>query len=107
AFLAGLWINPPYAFAPEDNLTYSDFIVLHQRAVSLIAHKWSQATVLTAWPASSELSRPELGYTNSPVKTYAIQNFTRDELAKAAANPGEYDTALIFSTKLAPRTQIS
>ncbi len=25
AFLAGIWINPPYAFAPEDNLTYRDF----------------------------------------------------------------------------------
>ena len=37
AFLAGLWINPPYAFAPEDNLTYRDMIVLHQRAVALIA----------------------------------------------------------------------
>ncbi|HXE08962.1 MAG TPA: glycosyltransferase family 39 protein [Acidobacteriaceae bacterium] len=102
AFLAGLWINPPYAFAPEDNLTYSDFIVLHQHAVSLIAHRWPRATVLTAWPASAELARPELGYTNQPIKTYAIRNFTLDEVEKAAANPGEYDTALIFSTKLAP-----
>src|SRR6185312_5701111 len=58
AFLAGLWINPPYAFAPEDNLTYSDFIVLHQHAVSLIAHRWPRATVLTAWPASAELAPP-------------------------------------------------
>lgn len=102
AFLAGLWINPPYAFAPEDNLTYRDFIVLHQRAVGLIAHRWPQATVLTAWPATSELDRPELGYTKQPVKVYAIRNFTVDEVAKAAANPGEYDTALVFSTKLVP-----
>ena len=35
-FLAGIWINPPYAFAPEDNLTYRDFVVLHQRAVHFI-----------------------------------------------------------------------
>src|SRR5947209_19931676 len=33
AFLSALWINPPYGFAPEDNLTYRDMIVLHPRAV--------------------------------------------------------------------------
>jgi hypothetical protein len=108
AFLAGLWINPPYAFAPEDNLTYSDMIVLHQRAVSLIAQNWPQATVLTAWPAVSELERPELGYTKFPIKTVAIQNFSREqieaaaEIEKAAPGPGVYNTALLFSTKWAP-----
>jgi 4-amino-4-deoxy-L-arabinose transferase-like glycosyltransferase len=102
AFLCGIWINPPYAFAPEDNLTYRDFIVLHQRAISLIAEKWPQATVLTAWPAFSELQRPELGYTSFPIKAFPIQNFTLGEIQKAAATPGDYDTALLFSTKWAP-----
>ena len=101
-FLAGIWINPPYAFAPEDNLTYRDFVVLHQRAVSLIAHQWPKATVLTAWPAGAELERPELGYTKTPVKAFAIRNFSFEEMQKAAADPGEYDTALLFSTKLTP-----
>jgi len=106
AFLAGLWINPPYTFAPEDNLAYRDYVVLHQRAVDLIARRWPQATVLTAWPASGELSRPELGYTRQPLKVYTVSNFTLDEVAKAAANPGEYDTALVFSTKLAPAARL-
>lgn len=103
AFFAGIWVNPPYAFAPEDNLTYRDMIVLHQRAVGLIAQKWPQATVLTAWPAVSELERPELGYTRRAIKAFAIQNFSIGEIEKAAAQPGEYDTALIFSTKWAPK----
>ncbi len=108
AFLAGIWINPPYAFAPEDNLTYRDMIVLHQRAVSLIAQKWPQATVLTAWPAVSELERPELGYTKFPIKAIAIQNFSREqieaaaEIEKTAPGSSDYDTALLFSTKWAP-----
>jgi 4-amino-4-deoxy-L-arabinose transferase-like glycosyltransferase len=102
AFLCGLWINPPYAFAPEDNLTYRDFVVLHQRAVALIAQNWPQATVLTVWPATSELERPELGYTKFPIKAFAIQNFSIDEIQKAAADPSDYDTALLFSTKWAP-----
>ncbi len=102
AFVCGIWINPPYAFAPEDNLTYRDMIVLHQQAVRFIDLKYPQATVLTAWPATSELSRPELGYTNHPLKTAAIQNFSIEQIEKAAADPGAYDTALIFSTKWAP-----
>jgi 4-amino-4-deoxy-L-arabinose transferase-like glycosyltransferase len=102
AFLLGIWINPPYAFAPEDNLTYRDFIVLHQRAVKQIAQNWPQATVLTAWPAFSELERPELGYTTVPIKAFPIQNFTFDEVQKAAGSPDEYDTALLFSTKWSP-----
>jgi 4-amino-4-deoxy-L-arabinose transferase-like glycosyltransferase len=101
-FLAGIWVNPPYAFAPEDNLTYRDFIVLHQQAVRFIDLTYPQATVLTAWPATSELNRPELGYTNHPLKTTPIQNFSMEEIQKAATDPGSYDVALIFSTKWAP-----
>lgn len=102
AFVSAIWINPPYAFAPEDNLTYRDMIVLHQQAVKLLDLKYPGATVLTAWPATSELSRPELGYTNHPMKTTAVQNFSLEEMQKAAADPSGYDTALIFSTKWAP-----
>jgi 4-amino-4-deoxy-L-arabinose transferase-like glycosyltransferase len=102
AFLAGIWVNPPYAFAPEDNLTYRDFVVLHQRAVAVIGQRWPQATVLTAWPAVSELERPELGYTKRAIKAVAISNFSMEEMEKAAQDPGAYDTALLFSTKWAP-----
>ena len=101
-FLAGIWINPPYAFAPEDNLTYRDMIVLHQQATALIAHRFPLATVLTAWPASAELERPMLGYVKTPIKVFGIENFSREQMEKAAAQPGDYDTALLFSTKWEP-----
>jgi 4-amino-4-deoxy-L-arabinose transferase-like glycosyltransferase len=102
AFLAGIWINPPYAFAPEDNLTYRDMIVLHQRAINLIAERWPQATVLTTWPANHELDQPFLGYTKRPIKALWIRNFSMQELEKAASEPGDYDLALLFSTKWNP-----
>jgi 4-amino-4-deoxy-L-arabinose transferase-like glycosyltransferase len=102
AFLAGIWINPPYAFAPEDNLTYRDMVLLHVEAVHLIEHNYPQATVLTAWPATIELSRPELGYTRQSIKVDAIENFSFGQIEKAATDPGDYDTALIFSTKWEP-----
>ena len=68
AFVAGIFINPPYAFAPEDNLTYRDMIVLHQQAIAILQDKYPEATVLTAWPAAAEVQRPELGYTTKPFK---------------------------------------
>jgi 4-amino-4-deoxy-L-arabinose transferase-like glycosyltransferase len=102
AFLAGIWINPPYAFAPEDNLTYRDMIVLHQQAISLIAKRYPQATVLSAWPATAEMTRPELGYIRQPLKVVPIENFAIDQMQRAAQDPSAYDTALIFSTKWEP-----
>ncbi len=102
AFLAGIWINPPYAFAPEDNLTYRDMIVLHQQAISVIQHRYPQATVLSAWPATAEMTRPELGYTLRALKVVPLQNFAIDQIEQAAQDPGAYDTALLFSTKWEP-----
>ena len=102
AFLVAIFINPPYAFAPEDNLTYRDMIVLHQRAITILEARYPEATVLTAWPAAAEISRPDLGYTARPFKYVALENFSLPQIQKAAADPGAYDTALLFSTKWAP-----
>ncbi len=102
AFLCGLWIDPPYAFAPEDNLTYRDFVVLHQRAITVLQQRFPAATVLSAWPATAELARPELGYTRHPFAVAPLDNFSLAQMQQAAAHPGSYDTALLFSTKWEP-----
>ena len=102
ALAAGIWVNPPYAFAPEDNLTYRNMIVLHQQAIAILQAQYPEATVLTAWPASAELEHPELGYTAKPFKTDRLENFSYAEMQRAADDPGGYDTALLFATKWAP-----
>jgi hypothetical protein len=101
-FAIGCEINPPYPFAPEDNLAYRDMIVLHQHAIREMQRRYPGATVLTAWPVAADLQRPELGYVRVPMQTTEIQNFTAEEVAKAAAKAGAYDTALVFSTKYDP-----
>ena len=107
AFIAGLWFNPPYSIAPEDNLTYADFVILHQQAIAVIARQFPAATVLSAWPATAEMQYPDLGYTRSAIKTVAIDNFSPEQMQKAASDPGAYDTALIFSTKWVPRGSLN
>jgi hypothetical protein len=102
AFLIALHVDPPYTFAPEDNLTYRDMIVLHQEATAFIEQHLPQATVLTAWPGNAELIHPELGYVHTPVKVTSLTNFALDQILKAQQTPGDYDAAFLFSTKYEP-----
>ena len=102
AFLAGLFINPPYRFAPEDNLAYRDVILLHQAAIQQIEAHYPGATVLSAWPASDELSKPELGYVTVPLQVTKIDNFSLPQIESAAQLTTPYTVGLIFSTKYDP-----
>ena len=102
AFIAALFINPPYGFAPEDNLSYARMIRLHQRAIHELVKHESGATVLTAWPASDELTRPELGYVQSPFAVDRIEDFSSAQIDRAAEDPGGYSAAFLFSTKQEP-----
>jgi hypothetical protein len=102
AFLAGLFINPPYGFAPEDNLAYAHVIRMHQAAIAQLTKSYPGATVLTAWPATNELTRPELGYVKEPWDVCAIDDFTFAQIAVASQEPEKYSAALVFSTKYDP-----
>jgi 4-amino-4-deoxy-L-arabinose transferase-like glycosyltransferase len=102
AFMAGLLINPWYGFAPEDNLTYASVIRLHQAGIAQLNARYPGATVLSAWPMTDELTRPELGYLQQPYEVYRIEDFTAAEIARAANEPEKYSAALVFSTKIDP-----
>jgi 4-amino-4-deoxy-L-arabinose transferase-like glycosyltransferase len=118
AFVAALFVNPPYGFAPEDNLAYRDYIRLHQQAETLLLARYPNARVLTAWPASGELTQPYLGYVPRPMplaQIVQIEDFTAEHLLSAAARSeaeassdahSRFAVALIFSTKYQPPSNI-
>ena len=101
-FVLALFVNPPYGFAPEDNLAYRDYIRLHQAAEGFIQTKYPHARVLTAWPASDELSRPSLGYVSRAMQVVRIEDFTAEQLFAASDARSQFDVALVFSTKVQP-----
>jgi hypothetical protein len=107
AFVSGWFINPPYGFAPEDNLAYRDYILLHQRAEEFLEARYPMARVLTAWPASDELTHPYLGYITRPMQVVRIEHFAAEKIMSAAvfhsngAGP-DFDVAFVFSTKYEP-----
>jgi hypothetical protein len=102
AFVAGLFSNPPYGFAIEDNLAYRDYVMMHAEAGRFLTLRYPRARVLTAWPASDELSRPWLGYVTRGFPVVRVEDFTPAQIGVAAAARNQFDLALVFSTKYQP-----
>jgi len=102
AFVIAWFWNPPYGFSPEDNLAYRDYVTLHQSAERFLEARYPMARVLTAWPASDELTRPWLGYVTRPMRVVRIENFSLEQLLSAADFRSNFDVALVFSTKYEP-----
>jgi hypothetical protein len=99
-FVLGLFFDPPYRFAPEDNLTYKDFVDLHFKAAKFLEQHEQNSTILTAWPAADELTRPYLGYVNQTFPLVQLQDFTVEEMIKARQMRSKYQVAYLFSTKI-------
>ncbi len=102
AFVVQLFVPPPYRIAPEDTLLYRDYVVLHKVAADQLSAKYPHARILTAWPASDELTRPFLGYVKQPLTVVRIENFSPPEIARAAQATEQFDVAYLFSTKWEP-----
>ncbi len=113
AFALGFLVNPPYRFAPEDTLAYRDSILLEQHAIGQVQSRYGGPTVLTAWPATDGLSKPELGYVSRPLPVIAIDNFSYEQIKVAQTRATEeaggrpYTVALLFSTKYEPPRLLS
>jgi hypothetical protein len=102
AFVMAWFWNPPYGFSPEDNLAYRDYVVLHQEAERFLEARYPMAHVLTAWPASDELTRPWLGFITRPMQVVRIEDFSLEQVLSSAEFREHFETALVFSTKDEP-----
>ena len=107
SFVAAWFWNPAYGFSPEDNLAYRDYVTMHEDGERFLEARYPMARVLTAWPASDELSRPWLSYITRPMRVVRIEDFSLDEILSAAdfrssQQDSNYEVALIFSTKYEP-----
>jgi hypothetical protein len=102
AFIVGLFANPPYGFTLEDNLAYRDYIVMHAETARFLALRYPHSRVLTAWPAFDEITREWLGYVSQPLHASRIEDFTAEEIARAAGAKQQFDLVYAFSTKYQP-----
>lgn len=97
-FVAGWFINPPYPFPYEDNLSYADFIRLHQCAAAYLEALPGNPTILTAWPSTDELRQPSLGYVRRPLRVAQVDDFTPSSFASAP----RFDVLYLYSRKWDP-----
>jgi len=102
AFVVQLFVLPPYRIAPEDTLPYRDYVILHKLAAAELSARYPRGRVLTAWPASDELTYPFLGYVKQPLTVVRIANFSPLEIERASRATEQFDVAYLFSTKWEP-----
>lgn len=105
AFVLGSNVDPPYRFSPEDNLNYASYVRLHQEATQVLDQRLPGARILSAWPATDELSKSYLGYVGRPHSVVSIEVFTLEHLL-AARQRSDFDAALLFSTKYEPASRL-
>jgi hypothetical protein len=101
-FVFNLYMPPPYRVAPEDTLLYRDYILEHKAAADILSRRFAGKRILTAWPASDELTRPYLGYVKQPLQVVRIENFSDLEMLRAVQAADQFDVVLLFSTKWEP-----
>ena len=102
ACLVGSWfINPPYPFPFENNLAYADFIRLHQQAARFLENGPGDPLVLTAWPASGELTTPTFGYVSTALRVTTVRGFTCEDFA--STSPESFDLLYLYSRRWEPK----
>jgi 4-amino-4-deoxy-L-arabinose transferase-like glycosyltransferase len=111
-FGIALLAPPPYRTAPEDHLGYARFVRMHQAAAAVLERMAQERNggsgaeggfrVLTAWPASDELTRPYLSYVSRAIPVVRVENFSPEQLQEVRSAGREYDAAFLFSTKQEP-----
>ncbi len=83
-FVAGMVYQPALRFRSGRQSGLRGLHPLHQRAEEFLEARYPMARVLTAWPASDELTRPYLGYVTRPMRVVRIEHFALEQLMSAA-----------------------
>ncbi len=97
--LSGLFIGPPlWPYPHENNLAMVDLVRLHQQAARFVEANCAGLRIVTAWPLSAALRRPEMGYVDRKLDATGITDFS-SLVAVRAARP---DVFILYSRDANP-----
>ena len=103
AFIAGLFINPPYRFAPEDNLEYARVVRLHMAGIAQLQQSLSRVNSVFSVARHRRVDEARTRVCQGALtRCTGCEDFTAGQIDRAADEPGGYSTALVFSTKYDP-----
>lgn len=97
---AGLFLNPPFPFPYENNLSMVDFVRLHREAAQFLEANYPRETIHTAWPLTGALSNPAFGYVDRKLSTAETSDLRYSTLA--ALDPKSVDVLVLYSRTWEP-----
>ncbi|MEO8658189.1 MAG: hypothetical protein ABI693_06950 [Bryobacteraceae bacterium] len=94
-FACNFWNPPLWPFPQENNLAMVDFVFVQQAVAQSLETSGEKGTVVTAWPLSDALRRPEFGYVSRPLHVRPLEDFSIESLSKIPAD--ELRLVVIYS----------
>lgn len=99
--ILGWFVNSPFPVPLENNLAVVDFVYLQKEAAEYIESNFRGSTVVTTWPLSIALRRPDNGYVQTRLRTREPKGQHVDDIL--AAQPGPGDPVVLYSRGGPPR----
>jgi hypothetical protein len=94
--VAGWFWNPPFPFAYENNLAWTDFVGLQKEAANYLEAYAPDKRILSSWPFTGAIQHPYLGYVERPLKSVDLPGWTfkLDEIKQF--DPNSYDLLVVY-----------
>jgi 4-amino-4-deoxy-L-arabinose transferase-like glycosyltransferase len=102
AFVLGLFVNPPYGFAPEDNLAYAHVVRLHQAGIAQLEQALSRRNRAYRVADDRRADAARAGLREAAVGRVPVDDFTAGRDRARRRRAGEVLGGAGFSTKYDP-----
>jgi hypothetical protein len=98
AVVASNWINPPYPFPFENNLSFVTFTELGAKTAGSIELR--RGSIATTFPMAAALRRPEFGYVSKEREVVELAGFHEADIAPLQAH--RPDMVVVYDTVIDP-----
>ena len=92
--VAGLFWNPPYPFAYENNLAWTDFVALQKDAANFLEANAPNQRIASAWPFDGAIKHPYLGYVERPLTSVDVPGLHLDDIT--GVDRASYDFLVVY-----------
>jgi hypothetical protein len=93
--ITGWFVNSPFPVPMENNLAVADFVYLQREAAEYLESNLRDSTIVTQWPLSTALRRPDNGYVQAPLQVRALKGQHLPEIEASRSGPS--DVVVLFS----------
>lgn len=90
----GWFWNPPYPFAYENNLAWTDFVALQKEAANYLEVHAPDKRIASTWPFTGAIQHPYLGYVDRPLAAVEMPGFHLDDIKDFDRN--SYDLLVVY-----------